>query len=190
MSAFDHVITLLSFVFALAMAHLLSRAAALIIERERVRFSGLLSLAMLNAVVITFTNWLEIWDLRGVGQWDLASIMTLFAFSIVLYFLCAVIAPERSPEGTIDMEAYYERQRVPYYCLVFLCMILAIASNTIFLKTPNVALFFEENAATLPFFVPGILALAIPARWAQWIAGVLLLSLTVVFAAVFSGVLH
>src|SRR5579863_10097568 len=142
MNAFDHVITLLSFVFALAMAHLLSRAAALITERERVRFSGLLALAMLNAVTITFTNWLEIWDLRGVVQWDLASIATLFVFSIALYFLCAVIAPEPSAEGTVDMETYYERQRAPFYWLVVGVIGMSIASNVIFLKSPNVSLFF------------------------------------------------
>jgi hypothetical protein len=190
MAAYDHVILLLSFVFALALTHLLSRIAALIVSRERVRFSGLLTLAMLNAVALVYTNWLQLWDIRGMRQWDLFSITALFAFAVTIYFVCALAAPEFSAEGEIDMEAFYWRNRRPFYTLLLLCMTLAIVSNFAFLQTPNTALFFQENAATLPFFVPCVLALAVPARWAQWLAGIGLLALTSTFAIVFSDTLH
>jgi hypothetical protein len=39
MRAFDYVITLFAFVYALATAHLLTTAAELVRERARVRFS-------------------------------------------------------------------------------------------------------------------------------------------------------
>ena len=38
MGAFDHVMVLLSFVFALALTHLLSRVGSLMLARKRVRF--------------------------------------------------------------------------------------------------------------------------------------------------------
>jgi len=52
----------------------LARIAELVVARERVRFSGLLAVGMANAVLLDFTNWLSIWDLRSVTSWDLASI--------------------------------------------------------------------------------------------------------------------
>jgi len=54
MSAFEHVTTLLSFVYALALTHLLARIAELIVARERVKFSGLLAVGMADAVVLVF----------------------------------------------------------------------------------------------------------------------------------------
>jgi len=189
MNAFDHVMLLLSFVFALALTHLLSRVAALLLARERVRFSGLLCVAILNAVALIYCNWLEFWDVRGMRQWDLFSITTMFAFSVGLYFVCAMAAPESVAEGPIDMEAFYWRNRRPFYALIVVCMVLAILCNFAFLKTPNAALFFEENAATLPFFVPSLLALFVPARWAQWGGGLGLLALTISVTIAFSSTL-
>src|SRR5581483_9228360 len=65
MGAFDHVLVLLSFVFALALTHLLSRVGGLVVARKRVRFSPLLALAIVNAVAFVFENWLMLWTVRG-----------------------------------------------------------------------------------------------------------------------------
>jgi hypothetical protein len=67
---------------------------------------------------------------------------------------------------------------------------LALAANVSFLKTPNPALFLQENAATLPFFVPCALALTVSARWAQWAAGVSMLLMLIGFTIAFSNTLH
>ena len=111
MSAFDHVVLLLSFVYALALTHLLSRIGALLLARERVRFSWLLALAMLNAIVLVFSNWLSLWDVRGLREWGLFSITSQFAFAVGLFFVCAVAAPEVERDGAIDMETFYWRNR-------------------------------------------------------------------------------
>jgi hypothetical protein len=190
MGAFDHVTILLSFVFALALTHLLSRVASLLLARERVRFSWLLSIAILNAVGLVYSNWLALWDMSVIKEWDLASITIMFAFSVVIYFVCAAAAPEPEVEGTIDMEMFYWRNHRLFYALIVLCMVLALAANVSFLKTPNPALFFEENAATLPFFVPCALALTVKAPWAQWAAGIGMLLLLVGFTIAFSNTLH
>lgn len=99
MSAFEHVAALLSFVYALALTHLLSRITELVVARDRVRFSGLLALAMANAVVLVFANWLSLWDLHSVTSWDLASIVVQFAFAVSVYLICAVAGPKASDEG-------------------------------------------------------------------------------------------
>ncbi len=94
MSAFEHVTALLSFVYALALTHLLARVAELIVARERVKFSGLLALGMVNAVLLVFVNWLALWDLRSVTNWDIASVAIQFLFAVSVYVVCALVGPK------------------------------------------------------------------------------------------------
>lgn len=56
MDKFDFVLILLSFVFAMAMAHLLAGVGGLVSARERVRFSPLLALAISNALLQVFVD--------------------------------------------------------------------------------------------------------------------------------------
>ena len=74
MGAYEHVILLLSFVYALALTHLLSRIGALFVARKRVKFSGLLALAQANAIMLVFVNWLFLWNLHGIQAWSIMSI--------------------------------------------------------------------------------------------------------------------
>jgi len=66
MTVFEHVTALFSFVYALALTHLLARVAELIVARDRVKFSGLLALGMINAILVVFANWLSLWDLHAI----------------------------------------------------------------------------------------------------------------------------
>lgn len=61
---FQHVTVLVSFIFAIALTHVFSSASQLILARERVRFSWLLSVSMLNAALGVIINWLGLWDLQ------------------------------------------------------------------------------------------------------------------------------
>jgi hypothetical protein len=55
---FQHVTVLVSFIFAIALTHVFSSASQLILARERVRLSWLLSVSMLNAALGVIINWL------------------------------------------------------------------------------------------------------------------------------------
>ena len=190
MAAFDLVMVLLSFVFALALTHLLSRLGTLMFAAERAKFSLLLSLAMLNATALVLCDWLVLWDEHGISQWNLASIAVNFTLAISVFFVCAAVAPEAQANNSVDMEAYYWRNRRSIWITAAASNGVALAANFIFLETPNTALFLQTTLATLPFFVPCALALAIPARWAQWVSGVALFALTVGFTIAFSGTLR
>jgi len=189
MSPFEHVTALLSFVYALALTHLLARIAELIVARERVRFSGLLTLGMANAVMMVFTNWLSLWDLRTVQSWDLASIAIQFLFAVSVYVICALVGPKMPEEGPIDLEDFFWRQHRYFYGAIAVCVLLALIANIDFLKTPNAALFIKENLASLPMLIPAVLALVARARWAQWVAGFLLLAMLIGFTIAFSSTL-
>jgi len=189
MSAFEHVTALLSFVYALALTHLLARIAELIVARERVKFSGLLALGMVNAVLMVFVNWLSLWDLRSVTNWDLASIAIQFLFAVSVYVICALVGPKASDDGTIDLEDFFWRQRPFFYGALIACLLLALLANLDFLKTPNAALFVKENLGTLAILVPTVVALISRNRVVQWAAGVCFLVMIIGFAIMFSSTL-
>jgi len=56
---FEHLTLLLSFIYVIALTHLLSSATGLILARDRVRFSPLLAIWMVVALAILFNNWLS-----------------------------------------------------------------------------------------------------------------------------------
>jgi hypothetical protein len=162
MSAFEHVTALLSFVYALT--HLLARIAELVVARERVRFSGLLALGMANAVLLLFTNWLSLWDLRSVKSWDLGSITVQFLFAVAIYLLCVLVGPKTPDEGPIDLEDFFWHQRPYFYGTLLSVVILSLIANLAFLKSSNASLFVKENLTVLPMLIPTVLALISRAR--------------------------
>lgn len=190
MNAFEHVSLLLSFVYALALTHLLSRIGVLLTVRKRTKFSGLLALMMFNCILLVFFNWLALWDLRTLRAWDISTITVQFAQGIVLFGLCSLAAPEVTDEGTeIDLEGFYWEQRPLFYSLFIVGVTLALLANTAFLKTANAALFLKQNSLVIFMMLPGVLALFVRARWAQWAAGVGALLLFAYFTATFEGVI-
>jgi hypothetical protein len=173
MTAFDHVLVLLSFVYALALTHLLSRIMGLYLARERVKFSALPALLALNAILTVFFTWLELWPFRATPTWDLLSIGAQFAFAVAVYFQCSVALPEVTPEGTVDLDAFYRRESRTYYKIFLISVLIAIASNFTLLKSHDFHAFWLWQLAVLPLLAITVLALALRPRWAQWTAALL-----------------
>ncbi len=162
--AFEFVLILISFVYALALTHVLSRIGALVLAFERVRFSALLSLAMFNALVQVFLGWVVLWDFRTIRQWTLISIVGQFALAIMVYFLCIFAAPANDDD--LDMPVLYERRRRPFYISALVLYLFAVASNVSLLRS-NPSLFLQMNEISLASLVPIILPLCTRATWAQ-----------------------
>ena len=173
MTAFEHVVSLLSFVYALAVTHLLARIVGLFDARARVKFSGLQAMMAVNAIVLVFVNWLSQWQLRTVSVWDFGSIAANFGLGIVLFFTCAIAAPHAT-EGPMDLEAYYQHARKPYYWLIIAGLVVTELTNLDFLKSTDPAQIWPWTMAVVSAVVPCVLALAVSARWAQWTAAALL----------------
>jgi len=189
MTAFEHVTALLSFVYALGLTHLLVRVAELIVARERVRFSGLLALAMANAILLVFADWLSLWDLRSIKSWDLASVTIQFLVAISVFLSCSLVGPKAPDEGEIDLEDFFWRQRTYFYATVVSCLVLSLFANLDFLKTPNAVLFVKQNVTVLPMLIPTVLALISRNRWVQWTTGLCLLAMVLAYTIIFCGAL-
>jgi hypothetical protein len=184
MSAFNHILTLVAFVFAVALAQLLVRISALIAARERVAYSGLSALAMANAILLVYANWLAMWELRTATDWRLLPITVIFLFSLSVCFISTLSAPQEFGDKLIDLEAFYWRQRRTYFAAWFVCECLAILGNQVF-PSPSAARLSVESLTSLAMFPPILLALLVPKRWAQWVGGGALLVLDLTFLIVF-----
>jgi hypothetical protein len=186
-AAFEYILMLLSFVYALALAHVLTRVGLLMVARRRVLFSGLQALAVVNAVAQVYNSWLIMWIFHDQKDWDIASTTTFLIYACVNYFVCVAAAPDIEPRGTIDLDAFYWSNRLIYWGLFTALMVLAMLANIVVLKASNVSMFIQLSVTTLPYFAPCILTLAVRARWAQWVGGLTLLAFNVVWTVFFSG---
>jgi hypothetical protein len=190
MTAFEHVTALLSFVYALALTHLLARIAELIVARERVRFSGLLALGMANAILLVFADWLSLWDLRSIKSWDLGSVTIQFLVAVSVFLICALAGPKTPDEGSLDLEDFFWRQRPYFYGAIVACLVLSMFANLDYLKTAtNAALFLKQNVTVLPMLIPTLLALVSRTRWIQWAAGLSFLAMVIGYLVAFCSTL-
>lgn len=189
MGSFDFVLILLSFVYALALGHVLSRVGGLLVARERVRFSGLLALAIVNAVAQVYIDWLAMWDFRSLGAWDLYTTTLFFMSSLLLFLMCAAVSPEAPADQRVDMEAFYWKNYRLFYGLYLGLLVVFVAMSLVYLRTPTPELALQQALGNLPYALVSLLAILVPARWAQWLAGLALLVLTIAWPVVFSGVL-
>ncbi len=187
MESFDFVLILLSFVYALALGHLLSRVGMMLVERQRVRFSGLLTLVMLKAVIEVYIDWLAMWDYRGVESWDLYTITLFFLSSIVLYLMCAAVSPETAGAGEIDMEKFYWSNYRLFYGLYILLLMIFVAMSLVYLQTPTPELAVQVAAGNAPYLLISLIAFFVSKRWVQWAAGIAMLLLTIAWPVVFSA---
>src|SRR5919206_2353348 len=102
---FQHVTVLVSFIFAIALTHVFSSASQLILARERVRFSWLLSVSMLNAAAGVIINWLGLWSLQNLKSWSLNEVLLQLGWVIPNYFSCSLVAMPVGENGLLDMPA-------------------------------------------------------------------------------------
>ena len=129
MERFELLVVLLSFVYALALTHLLASVAAMLLERERTRFSLVQSMWMLAAVMLLFNNWLSLEGLRG-ASWSAGLAAWALVFAIVQYVACALVSPRATEPGTaIDMAAHHERHGRLFKAAFALVAAIAMIGN-------------------------------------------------------------
>jgi len=177
-AAFTHITTLLSFVFALALTHLLASATDLVLKRDRVRFSWLQALWMANAMLLLLTNWLSLWDTRGLAHWDIAAIVLQFFFTVLQYFTCSLVSPQVPEDGVLDMREFHARQKRWYIGAVAALGLYAIVINIFFHarlagSDPH---FLAGQMMILPMIVLVMLAIFVHRPWLEALIGLLFMA--------------
>jgi hypothetical protein len=190
LGAFDHIILLLSFVYALAIAHLLSTTAMLIRRSAEVRFSALNAFWMLNALVVIMANWLSFWDLRTLPRWSVATIFFTFVIAFTNYLQAALVCPEADGEGHLDLVEFQSRQRTRIAGSFLASGVTALVANFAYGRVFGVVTWDKQNLAVIPMLVGCLIALIWRARWAQIAAAIVIASAWAYYFAALQGDLH
>lgn len=186
---FEHVTVLLSFVYAIALTHLLSSATELIWSRDRVRFSGLFAIWMIVAAFILVSNWLSFGGLSGMKHWSMTEVMIQFVCAVVQYFTCSLISIRPKEDGMIDLPAFFERQRptlaIAYILLGIGAMIINYRDSSVAAGLTADSWIAENGEIVVMIALVAVAGWARP-RWLQWAAAVGMLLLASYFLAIYS----
>jgi hypothetical protein len=190
MNAFEFIILFLSFVYTLALTHLLFAGSRMIRHRRELVLSVPHLLWMLVALANLAANWISSWDFRTESSLSLATISLGFIFAVLNYLMCALVSPDFEGGETYDMKRFHEREG-PTYIIASLAQILfAIAANFLARAALDITKWGNENLLVCFWLIPITLALVVKRPWAQVLAPAVLLALTIAYAVIYYPVLQ
>jgi hypothetical protein len=182
---FEHVSLLLSFVYALALTHLLSSATELVIPGKRVRFSGLYTLWAINAAALLMVNWIAIYSLTALKQWTPIEVFILFFFAVAQYFTCSTFrVSEHEKNDFVDLPRLYEQRRLVIFGAFLVLGVIALFENwwdRDNQKGIGPSDWIGEDLSIVPMIVAVLCAGLARPKWLQWVAGAAMFGLNLFF---------
>ncbi len=125
----DVGVTLLSFIWALALTRLLECWRDLWVARQRVRTSASQLLWMAAILLISVLSWLPLGVLGDRLQgWVF---VTMLAYAIGIYFAAAMVSPKVPDAGPLDLAEYETREGGAYKATVVVLMLLSLPLNQV-----------------------------------------------------------
>jgi hypothetical protein len=189
-TAFEHIILLLSFVYALALTHLLSGTAALIRARSRVVFSWFQAGWMANAFVIIVADWISFFDLRTTPVWNMGTILFVLCIAVANYLQAALVCVDVPDEGPVDMVSFHARQARTYIAAVVVSVVLAVLANVVLGGAFDIKEYVRQNLVVFPMLVASVTGLIWVRGWMQATALVALGVLWIVYFTGLQSALH
>lgn len=169
MGPFEFIILFLSFIYALALTHLLLAAARMVRFRRRIRFSGPHALWMLVALLSLAGNWLSTWDFHSQRRLSLATIGLAIFFAILNYLLCALVSPEFDDAEDFDLRRFHEREGPTYIGARLVLGLAAMAVNFAAASELGLKSWAEQNIGIVLVLALCTLALLVRRTWVQWL---------------------
>jgi hypothetical protein len=188
MKTFEFIILFFSFIFTLALTHLLLAVTRMIRHRRELIFSWEHALWMLNALALLLANWLSLFDFRGQESFDLDSIVMLFVFVIGLYFACALVSPDFEDREEYDMTEFHRREGPTYMGAMAAFIVLAFIANIAATKE-GVGVWGAENKLVIWMIPVAVLPLFFRNRIVQLVCPIILLALNIAFMVIFYPVI-
>lgn len=187
MRAFDFVITLYSFVYALAIAQILSTVGDLMRAGKRVTFSWLNAGWMLNILLAIVAWWISLWDLRTEASWTMETVLIFFVVACMLYLLARLVSPPVPLDGPVDVRAYHREEGWKYAALFAVEVALTIL--TIAMYGSGTQNWVGENEANWPTIAACLAAMLFRSRWVQVAAIIVIDGVWVWYFATLQGTL-
>ena len=188
MRAFDFVMTLYSFVYALGVAQILTTVGDMIRAGNRIRFSWLNAGWMLNILLAIVAWWLSLWDLSADVSWPMSNVLVFFVVACLLYVLARMVSAPIATEGVVDLQRYHLEEGRKYAGLF--AVECAITAGTVFLFGSTAHNWIATNWATLPTMVASIAAAGTNKRWVHSTALAVIMILWIWYFATLQGALR
>jgi hypothetical protein len=189
MNPFEFIILFFSFIYTLALTHLLFAATRMVRHRRQLVLSWPHLLWMLVALANLAANWISLWDFRSEGSLSLGTITIGFLLVIINYALCALVSPDFEGGETYDLKHFHECEGATYIVAMLALVVASITVNFLAGATLDISNWANENVLVVANLVPLALALAVKRPWAQVLAPLALLVTVVAYAVIYYPVL-
>jgi len=164
-NAFEFVITLYSFVYALGVAQILATVGDMLRTGDRLRFSWLNAGWMLNVLLAIVAWWLSLWDLRTETSWPMSTVLVFFSVACLLYLISRLVSAPISQDGPVDLQLYHRQEGRKYAGLFAVNTAVTIA--TVYLYGAESQNWVASNFASWPTLAASIAAAIFVNRWVQ-----------------------
>ena len=189
MQPFEFIILLLSFVYTLALTHLLFAATRMIRHRRQLVVSWAHLLWMLVALLNLVANWISLWDFRKMVPLSLGTIAAGFILAVLNYFMSALVSPDFEAGENYDMKRFHACEGPTYIASILVMVVVAIVTNFLAGADLDITNFGNENSLVIFMVPPLALGLAIRRPWAQLAAPLAMLALTMAYYMLYYPVL-
>ena len=171
MHAYEFILLLLSFVYAAAIAHLLSTAGEIIIASKRVRLSWFNAGWMLAALLFTCAWWIGLWDLHTMEVWDIGSIAFYFSIAAGIYLQARLVSPRIPEKGEINLQAFHLEEGRKYLIAYTILGVVTVITNAALGGTADASQWPAQNLVIVPMtLATGVAAIFIKQPWVQALA--------------------
>ena len=130
MGPFEFVITLLSFVYSLALTQLLIGVARMVRHRRTLTLSAPHLVWMANTLGLLIVNWISLWDFRRARVLDLGSILVAIIFAILLYLIATFVTPDLEGSENRDLRVFHQQEGPIYIGTTLFGAVFSLAMNT------------------------------------------------------------
>lgn len=189
MTPFEFIILFLSFIYTLALTHVLFAWTRMIRYRRKLVLSWPHLLWMLVALGNLAANWISLWDFRSEQNLSLGTIAAGFLLVILNYFVCALVSPDFEAGESYDMRQFHQREGPTYIAATLVLITESMVANFFAGAALNVQNWSNENYIVATMVVPAVAALLVKKEWVQILAPALILVAVICYAIVYYPVL-
>ncbi len=190
MHPFEFILLFFSFIYTVALTHILFAATRMIRHRRQLVYSWPHALWMAGVFLLMSVNWLSLWDLRTVARFDLEVIASNFIVVISQYFLAALVSPDFEDGEDYDLQAFHRRERRTYIGAFLASGVVGIALNFEGALRYGLTSWGQQNLIMIPLWAAGLAAFFVDRRWVQIAAPLVVIGMMIAYPIIFYPVLN
>lgn len=184
MRPFEFIILFFSFIYTLALTHLLFAWTRMIRYRRTLILSWPHLLWMMAAFFNLSVDWISLWDFRSDASLSLLTIVVGFTLVVINYFTCALVSPDFEAGETFDMNAFHQAEGRTYIGAMLVMFLAALLVNLLAGAALGISKWSSENNV-VAIQLLGFPLVLIKRQWAQVLAPLIILACTIVYGLIY-----